>query len=86
MNIIRYLIQIAEQCIKTEVYEYLGLYKNIVKFDLMENKRWCIYFNEYHEDNNFYLLLEKDDIKINIYYKCITCLSKKIFIESILLF
>jgi hypothetical protein len=85
LNIINYLIQIAEQCIKTEIYEYLGLYKNVIKFDLMENKRWCIYSHKYHENNNFYLLLEKDDNKINIYYKCITCLSKSVFIESIFL-
>lgn len=83
INIINYLIQLTEQCIKTEVYEYIGLFENIIKFDLTEKKRWCIFSLLYHEDIDFYLLLDKDDHKVNIYYKCNTCSSRLVFLESL---
>jgi hypothetical protein len=80
INIISYLINVIEKCIKTEIYEYLGLFENIVKFSIMKKNRWCIISNIYHTDDNFHLILEKKD-KVNIYYKCETCNKKPIFIE-----
>lgn len=80
INIINYLINIIEKIIKTEIYEYLGLFENIVKFSIMKKIRWCIISNIYHKDDKFYLILEKKD-KLNIYYKCETCKKKEILIE-----
>lgn len=82
LNIINYLIRLVEQCIKTEVYEYTGLSGNIVKFSIIEKNRWCINSYIYHKDDDFYLILKKDN-KINIYYKCKTCCSSPIFLESV---
>lgn len=85
LKIINKLINVIEKYIKTEIYEYIGLYKNLIKLDLIENKRWCIYSNLWHQDVNFNLYMYKntDNIKVNIYYECLTCYSKQIFLESI---
>lgn len=84
LKIINKLINTIERYIQTEIYEYIGIYKNMIKFNLIENKRWCIYNNVCHEDNNFNLYLEKSgNNNVNIYYKCITCSSKLTFLESI---
>lgn len=85
LKIISKLINIIEKHIKTEIYEYIGLYKNLIKLDLIENKRWCVYSNLWHQDENFNLYMYKniDDIKVNIYYECLTCYTKLILLESI---
>lgn len=83
LKIINHLIIIIEKNIKTEIYEYLGIFDNIIKFNTIEKNRWCIYSADYHEDNKFYFILKKDNDRINVYYKCLTCLSDNIFIESI---
>ena len=71
------LINIIEKCCKCEIYEYKSLFDEYkLYFELKKNKRFCIYSNEIHEDNDFYIALkwkkENNNI-LQMYYVCDTC-------------
>lgn len=71
------LINIVEESCKCKVYEFKGIFDDYkIFFDLLKNKRWCIFSNVIHKDNNFYISLKwnsPNKSMLQIYYVCKTC-------------
>lgn len=76
INILYYLIKLAEDYFLCNVYECKEIKDNCkIYFELITKKRWCINYNVWHYDENFYINFKKDQ-KENVtefYYKCLTC-------------
>lgn len=78
INILHYLIDLVEYYFLCDVYECKEV-KNDHKiyFELFIKKRWCICYNIWHYDENFYISFKRSlNDFIEIYYNCLTCKNK----------
>jgi hypothetical protein len=75
IKILYYLTKLIKDYFLCDVYEFIG-FKNNYKlyFKIIETKRWCINYNIWHYDEDFYISIKKEKNNlINVYYSCLTC-------------
>jgi hypothetical protein len=77
IKILADLINIIETFCKCDIYEYKGIFDDYkIMFSLQLKKRWCIYSNNIHKNDDFYITLKWNETNNNIlemYYVCKTC-------------
>lgn len=73
--ILYYLSKLIKDYFLCDIYEIKNINNNYkIYFKLIDEKRWCINYNIWHYDEDFYISLKKDNKGlINIYYSCVTC-------------
>lgn len=75
INILYYLEKLIKDYFLCDIYKIKNIDNNYkISFNLMDEKRWCINYNIWHYDEDFYISFKNDNNGlINIYYSCITC-------------
>lgn len=90
INILNYIIKTINKFCKCDINECKKIEEDFkineykLSFNLYKNKRWCMNINNWHNDNNFYIITKKVENSTKIYYICITCeLQNSIFLIDI---
>lgn len=74
INILYYLTKLISDYFLCDVHEFIEFKYNKLYFKLIDQKRWCINYNIWHYDDDFYISIKKDENNIiNVYYSCLTC-------------
>ena len=76
INILHYLTKLVKDYFLCDVYELREIKDNHkIYFYLTSKKRWCINYNIWHYDDNFYISFKNNNNNyvIHVYYLCLTC-------------
>lgn len=83
INKIYHIIKIVEKKIKCEIMDCIEFKNNCIRFRLLNDKRFCHYINEYHNDDNFNIYIKNNIYEKIYYYNCNKCLLNKIIYKEI---
>jgi hypothetical protein len=73
VNKINQLKSILYNIFEVEILDYRGIENGFLNITTVKNKRKCLFTKKYHRDNNFEILLSKDNDYTYIYYICNIC-------------
>lgn len=82
INILYYLTKLIKEYFLCDAEIRKIEKNNEIFFDINEKKRWCINYNIWHYDDDFYILFKKsneENIK-EVYYKCKSCNDQNLFL------